>query len=107
AVAARADHPQVLVDRKRREQPAALRHVADPETGDLVRLAADELLTAIADRAGDAGGRDAHDRVAQRRLAHAVAADDAERSALHGERDVLERLRSAVVGAQPLDLEQR
>ena len=62
-----------------------------PRVGDLVRRLAEQLLALEADGAGRRGGRDAHDRVAQRGLAHAVAADDRDRLLAHLERDVLER----------------
>ena len=101
------DHPQVLVDGERREEPAPLRHVADAELRDLVRRLADELAALVADRAGDARRRHADDRVAERRLAHAVAADDRRRAAGDLERDVLERLRAPVERVDALDREQR
>ena len=50
-VARGADHAQVLVDAERREQPAALRHVADARGGDRVRGLAAQLLAAERDRA--------------------------------------------------------
>src|SRR5205085_10586676 len=77
AAVARApgEHPQMLVHRKRAEEPASLRHVADPELRDLVGGLADQLLALEADGAADARGRDAHDRVAERRPAQAVTAE--------------------------------
>ena len=53
---ARADHAQVLVDAERREEPAALRHVADAAGGDLVRGLAEQLVALEADRPGRRGG---------------------------------------------------
>src|SRR4051794_7805864 len=74
--AARRDHAQVLVDRERREQAAALRHVREPQLRDLVRRHADELAALVPDRSRHACRRHAEDRVAERRLSHAVAAHD-------------------------------
>ena len=51
--------------------------------------------------------RETHDRLAERRLAHAVAPDDRDRLVAHLERDVLERLRAAVERGEALDGEQR
>src|SRR6185436_13402116 len=99
--------PQVLVDGERREEATALRDVADAVPRDLVRLAADELLALEADRALGMRRRDAHDRVAERRLAHAVATHDRERAALHGEAEVVEDARLAVERVEARDLEQR
>ena len=107
APVAGADHAQVLVGRQRLEEPAALRHVADPPVRDLVRGEADELLALERDRAGDVGRRHADDRVAERRLAHAVAADDRQRLRADLEVDVLEDVRLAVVGVDAADLEER
>ncbi len=98
---------QVLVDGEGGKQTPSLGHVADAAPGDLVRGDADQLVTLEADRALGAGRRDAHDRVAQRRLPHAVAADDGHRLAAHREGDVLERLRAPVERVQSADLEQR
>src|SRR4029079_1155935 len=99
--------PQVLVDGERREEATALRDVADAVPRDLVRLAADELLALEADRALGMRRRDAHDRVAERRLAHPVAPHDRERAALHGEAQVVEDPRFAVERVEARDLEHR
>src|SRR5205085_5862946 len=84
------EHSQMLVHRQRAEEPPSLRHVADPELRDLVGSLADQLLILEADGAADARGRDSHDRVAERRLAHSVAADHRRRPAGTLERDLLE-----------------
>ena len=47
------------------------------------------------------------DRVAQRRLAHAVAADDAEHAALEREAHALQRMGAAVVDVEALDHQRR
>ena len=75
--------PQVLVDRQRWPHAPTLRHVADAELGDHVRrkaknFAACEFHTAA--RRNQPG-----DRIAQRRLAHAVAADDAEHAGMQSQ----------------------
>ena len=98
---------QVLVDRERREEAAALGHVPDASPRDLVRGDADEFLPVEEDRALRARWRDSHDRVAERRLAHPVSPDDRDRLVAHREAHVLERLGAPVVRAQPRDLEQR
>ena len=71
---------QRLVDRQRRPDAPALRHVGDAAPRDLVRRQAEDLLAEQPDAAG--GRHQAGDGVAQRRLAHAVAADDAEHAAV-------------------------
>ncbi len=102
---ARCDQAQRLVDRERRPDAAALRHVGDAAPGDLVRCAAEDLL---ADQPHAAAGRhQAGDGVAERRLAHAVAADDAEHAAFEREADALERMGAAVVHVEALDHQHR
>ena len=56
AVVTSLDHAQVLVYGQRGEQPSALRNVANPEPGDLVRRLAHELRAPDANRAGHARG---------------------------------------------------
>ena len=58
-----------------RPDAPALRHIADAQTGDLVRLERRDLAAGDADRAA-AGPLQPDDGVAERGLAHAVAADD-------------------------------
>ena len=108
ALAARAlgQHPQVLIDRQRREEPAALRDVGDARARDRLGL----LLRQVdaVERDGAAGGaHQAHQRRAQGGLAHAVAADDADGLDAHRERHTVEHLRRAVPGGQAGDLEDR
>src|ERR1700678_339403 len=68
-------HAQMLVDGERTPQTPPLRYVADAEPGDLRRLQRQQVLAAYAD--GTAGrAHQPHDGLAQRRLAHAVTADD-------------------------------
>ena len=50
ALAPPIHEPQVLVDRQRRPQPPALRHISDAELGDVGRRKADERLPGEADR---------------------------------------------------------
>jgi hypothetical protein len=55
-----------------------------------------------------AGGRhQAGDRVAQRGLAHAVAADDAQHAVVERQAHALQRVGAAVVDVQALDHQQR
>ena len=79
AAAFAGDEPQVLVDRERAPQAAALRHVADAEPRDVGRRAPDQLLAGEADRAAG-GAHQPHDGFAQRGLAHAVAAHHRQRT---------------------------
>jgi hypothetical protein len=97
----------VLVDGERLEQPAPLRHVPDAGAGDLVGRAAEDLLALEGDRPRRVGRRDPHDRVAERRLAHAVATDEGDGLVAHLEADVLEHVRAAVVDVEVLDGQQR
>ena len=48
----------------------------------------------------------AGNRVAQRRLAHAVAADDGEHARIKRQRDALQRMRVAIVDVEADDLER-
>jgi hypothetical protein len=52
-------------------------------------------------------GDEPGDRIAERGLAHAVAAHDREHAALERERHRLQRVRAAVVDVEVLDREQR
>ena len=97
----------MLVHGQRREEAPPLRHVADARGGDPVRGTPAELAAARANRAARLGRADAHDRHAERRLAHPVAADDRERRVTHLEGDALEDVRLSVVGVESLDREQR
>ena len=74
ALRARAQ-AQRLVDREARPEAAALRDVADAGASDLMRLEANEFEAVEADGPGP-DGHEPDDRIAERRLAHAVAADD-------------------------------
>ena len=91
--------PQVLVHRQARPDPAALRHVADAEAVDLVRLQPEISRAVEADRAA-ARPLQAGDGVAQRGLAHAVAADDGEDAASSVEVDTLQGMAFAVEDLQ-------
>src|SRR3984957_787306 len=69
-------------------------------------LDADKLAGFEADRSG-ANGHEADDRVAERRLSHAIAANNREHAALESERDALERVRLAIIDLQVLNLQNR
>ncbi len=99
--------PQRLVDRQARPQPAPLRHIADAGARDLVRLAPENVLALEAHRRPSARAITPDDRVAQRRLAHAVAADDRQHAALQRQRHALQRVRLAVIDLQVLHLQDR
>jgi hypothetical protein len=70
-----------------------------------VRRAAEDLLARELHAAG--GGHEARDRVAQRRLAHAVATDDRRHAAFERERHALQGVRAAIVHVQVVDGEDR
>ena len=96
----------MLVHRERLEQPAPLRHVADALGGDHVGQAPAQFLAEHPDRAPRLAA-EAHDGVAERRLAHAVAADQGDRLGAHRERDALEDVRRAVERMHVLELQER
>src|SRR5262245_8931788 len=83
--------PQVLVNRQRGPQPASLRDVTDPESRDIGGPAAGQLLAREADRS-TGGAHQAHDRLAERGLAHAVAADHRENAVIEREVDALQSM---------------
>ena len=97
--------PQMLVDGERRPEPAALGRIADAEIGDPVRRQPDQFLTGHADRSA-LHRQQAHDGVAQRRLAHAVAADHRVNAGHQLQIDALERVGRAVVDVQIPDAER-
>ncbi len=98
--------PQMLVDAQRSPQPPALRHIADAEPGDVGGGAADQFLAKRADRTAR-HRHQAHDRLAQRGFAHAVASDQAQHTVLQGQIDALQRVRAAVIQVQPANLQCR
>jgi hypothetical protein len=104
--ARRPDDLEVLVDRQGLEQPATLGDVADPRTRDLVRGLAQDLLAGDADRAARRAEQ-AGDRLAKRRLPHAVAPDQRDRLGAHGEAHALQDVSRPVVAVEVLDREQR
>ena len=93
---------QVLVDRQAWPDPAALRHVADADAADLVRLEAGDLAAGNRDRAG-ARPLQPGDGVAERRLAHAVAADDRQHAGRQGEVNALNGVALAIIDVQVAD----
>ena len=77
----RADDRQVLLDGERGEDVALLRHPADARAGTLMARHPHEVLPGELHRALRLP-RGAHQRREQRRLAHAVAAEEREAVAL-------------------------
>ena len=73
--AAGPGQPQMLVNGKRRPEPAALGRVTDTAVGNPVGRQPDEFVACHPDRAA-LHREEAHNGVAQGRLAHAVAPDD-------------------------------
>ena len=76
-----ADQAQMLVHRERGPDAPPLRHIADAHIDDLIGRQAEDLVAGEADAAAR-GGHQPHDRVAERRLAHAVAADHRQHAAV-------------------------
>ena len=97
---------QMLVDRERAPQATPLRHVADADPRDVGGRAPDQLLAGDADRAAG-GPHQTHDRLAQSGLAHAVAADHRQDTALQGQIDALQCVRVPVVNVEPRHFEHR
>ena len=73
--------------------------------GDLGRRAADELLAHETDGAAGCRGQP-DDRLAQRRLAHAVASDQRQDAVLERQIDALQRVAAAVEDVEPSDLQK-
>ncbi len=103
-IAALARHQtQRLVDAQRRPDAPPLRNVGDAAFRDLVGRSAENFFAEQLHAAGRA--HQAGDRVAQRRLAHAVAADDAEHAVFDHQTHALQRVGAAVIDVQALDRE--
>src|SRR3569833_1885801 len=96
----------MLVDRQARPGAAALRHIGDAEAMDFMRLEARNLTAVEADRAA-AGTPQADNGVAERAVAHAVAADDGEDTGIERQRHTLQRMAFTVVDLQVVDPEDR
>src|SRR5258708_24038294 len=96
------DRGQVLLDGERFEDVALLRDPADAEHRALLRWQSRDVAAAERDAAATIAG-DADDRVHQRGLAHAIAAEQSERLAfIEPERDVRHHDAFAIAGADPL-----
>jgi hypothetical protein len=96
---------QVLVHGERRPHASALRHIPHAPVGDGVRRKSQDLLAGEphTTRRGD----EARDRIAQRRLAHAVSAHHRRDPPIEAEGHLLQRVRPAVVDVELLDGEDR
>src|SRR5689334_12560736 len=95
----------MLVDRQRPPEPPPLRHIAYPEPRDARRTCARDIFAADADRTA-ARTEQAHDGVAERGLAHAVAADHREHALLERQVDALQRMRMPVINVETPDLQR-
>jgi len=82
-----------------------LRHVADALAGDHVGREPQDLLAGELHAAG--GPHEPGQGVAQRRLAHAVAADDGKDAVIERQRHALQSMGAAVVDIQVPDLEDQ
>ena len=96
---------QMLVDAEGGPHAPPLRHETDTPVGHAIGRQAENLLAAQLHAA--AGRDEAHDRVAQRGLAHAVAADHCQHTVIQRQRDPLERMGTPVVDVEVPDLENR
>src|SRR5262245_48318912 len=106
---AHAEHAeaQVLEDGQVGQHAPLLRNPRDAAPDDLVRWQAREIVAAQA-YAAARWAREPHDRAQRRRLARAVATDEADDVALaNRKRDALQDVRLAVVRMNVLELEQR
>src|SRR5216684_1525434 len=99
-------HAQVFVDGERAPQAPPLRHVTNAKPGHLRRLQRQQVFAAQQDGA-TGGSYQPHDRLAKRRLAHAIAADDGKYASVERQVDALQRVRSTVVNVETPNLEDR
>ncbi len=104
--AAAGRQPKMLVDRQARPHAPSLRHVADAQPVDFVRLERGDFAAVDADRAR-ARALQAGDGVAERRLAHAVAAHHRKHAAFERQRHALYGMAFAVVDLQVVDAQDR
>ena len=100
-----AAHAQIVVNREPRKDLAPLRHIAEPQPRALIGLGRRHVAAVETDR--PAGRRQkSHQRLEQRRLAHAVMAEDSDELAdLDGKAHPVEDRNAAVARAQSLDVE--
>jgi hypothetical protein len=82
-----------------------LRHIADTEIGDPVGRQAQYVLAGEPNRSR--ARHQASDGIAERRLAHAVAADDGQHAMIEGERHALQHVGAPEMDVELLDLENR
>jgi hypothetical protein len=100
-----ARHAQILGDGEEREDLPSLRHIAESQPRAPMRRLAADIAPFQAQAAADER-QIAHQRLQQRRLAHAVVADDADRLAGgNGQAHAVERRNTPVAGADVLRLE--
>ena len=100
AVAGAPGQPQIVVGAQARQDAAALRHVGDAHAAAQVRGGVGHVDTVERD-APAARRQQADQRLQQRRLAHAVVADDADRLAfVHLQRHAVQHRHVAVAGAE-------
>src|SRR4029077_17755523 len=95
---------EVLAHRQRREDLPVLRHIADAAMGDLIGPEPRDILAAKLD--GALRGNQAHDRLARRRPADAVAPEQADDLAVADvEVDAMQDVALAVISVQVSDFE--
>ena len=100
-----AAHAQIVVNREAGENLAPLRHITEPQPRATIGLGRGHVVTVKAHK--PAGRRqEAHQRLEQRRLAHAVVAENSDELALvDGEADPVEDRNAAVACTQPRHIE--
>src|SRR5215472_7400497 len=96
----------MLVDREARPDAATLRHIADAQAIDDVRLKTRRLAPANTDAAGPRRFQ-AGNGVAQGTLSHAVSAYDGEHAVVDPHRYALNGVALAVIDLKVLDLQRR
>src|SRR5207247_9485017 len=98
---------RILLDRHRGVDTTVVGDIAQPGPRTLMRREPAEVAVAKADHTGHLAVQ-AHDAAQRRGLAGTVPPDEGDELALiQRERHVLERLRLAVAGGEPLDLKHR
>src|SRR6516164_615815 len=96
----------MLIDREARPHTASLRHIADAQAIDDVRLEPRGLAPADTDAAGPRRFQ-ARNGVAQGALSHAVSADDGKYAVVDPHRYALNGVALAVIDLKVLDLQRR
>jgi hypothetical protein len=96
---------EIVAHAQLREDPAPLRHVADPEPGPFIGRQAIDLDAMKPDRAGT-GRQEPHDGLEQGGFTHAVVTENAHDLVFrHGKLDSVQDRHLAVASRQALDIQ--